>query len=155
MEKSRYLSFNIVESMDFYPAFLLPELGPAEDRKAEFDGRRIEGIDRSTKVEYRRIIQITSEFHHVVGILFEDATVPVLVRLSQVAKGHGIAKTVELSLAAMRLNRYNQITQTLASRQLTEHKDFELIPAREDLYVAVTLILSDDAIKLAPVKMQS
>ena len=139
--------------MDYYPAFLLPELRPTEDCKAEFDGCGIEGIDSPANIEHRRIIQITSEFHHVVGILFEDVTVPVLVRLSQVAKGHGIAKNEELSLATMRLNRYNQITQTLASRKFTEHKDFELIPAGEDLYVAVTLILSDDAIKLDPVKM--
>ena len=155
MEISRYLSFNIVESMDFYPAFLLPELGPAEDRKAEFDGRRIEGIDRSTKFEYRRIFQISSEFHHVVGILFKDAIVSVLVRFCQVTKGHRVPKTEELSLAAVRLNSNHQVAQTFASRQLTEHKDFELIPAREDLYVAVTLILTDEIVELVPVKMRS
>lgn len=81
VEERRYLGFNIVESMDFYPAFLLPELRPAEDCKAEFNGCRIE----------RRIFQITSEFHHIVGILFEDAAVPVLVRFSQVEEGTPVA----------------------------------------------------------------
>ena len=114
MEKRRYLGFNIVESMDFYPAFLLPELRPAEDCKAEFNGCRIEGIDRSTEIEYRRIFQITSEFHHIVGILFEDAAVPVLVRFSQVTAGHGVPETEELSLTAVRLHRNNQIAQTFS-----------------------------------------
>ena len=55
MEKRRHLGLHIVESMDFYPAFLLPKLRPAEDCKAEFNGCRIEGIDRSAKIEDRRI----------------------------------------------------------------------------------------------------
>lgn len=154
MEKRRYLGFNIVESMDFYPAFL-PELRPAEDCKAEFNGCRIEGIDRSSEIEYRRIFQITCEFHHIVGILFEDAAIPVLVRFSQVTAGHGVPETEELSLTAVRLHRNNQITQTFSPLELTEHKDFQLIPAREVLYVLVTLILSNDAIEFAAVKMQS
>ena len=112
MEKRRHLGLYIVESMDFYPAFLLPELRPAEDCEAEFDGCRIEGIDSSTKIEYRRIVQITSKFHHVESILFEDAAVPVLVRFCQVAAGYALAKTEAISLAAMRLHGYNQIAQT-------------------------------------------
>ena len=115
VEERRHLGFNIVESMDFYPAFLLAELRPAEDSKAEFDGCGIEGIDCSTEVEYRRIVQITSEFHHVVGILFEDATVPILVRFCQVAACYGVPESEELSLAAMRLHRDDQIRQTFTS----------------------------------------
>lgn len=49
--------------MDFYHASLLPKLRPAGDCEAEFGDCRIEGIERSTKIEYRRIVQITSEFH--------------------------------------------------------------------------------------------
>lgn len=89
--------------MDFYPAFLLAELRPAEDCKAEFDGCGIEGIDSSTEVEYRRIVQITSEFHHAESILFEDAAVTILVRYCQVATRHGVPEIEELSLAAMGL----------------------------------------------------
>lgn len=154
MEKRRHLGLHIVESMDFYPAFLLPELRPAEDCKAEFDGCRIEGIDRPAEIEYRCISQITSEFHHVVGILFEDAAVPVLVRFCQVAASHRVPETEELSLAAMRLHRNDQITQTFASRELTKHKDFELIPAGEDLYVTVTLILTDEIVELVSIQVR-
>lgn len=154
MEKSRYLSLDIVEGMDFYPAFLLPELGPTEDCKAEFDGRGIEGIDRSAKIEYCRIIQLTSKFHHVVGILLEDAAVPVLVSFCQVATSHGVPESEELSLAAVRFHRNNQIAQTFTPRELTEHKNFELIPAGESLYVPVTLILTNEIVELVTVKVR-
>lgn len=50
VEKRWHLGFNIVESMDFYPAFLLAELRPAEDCEAEFNGCGIEGIDLSAEV---------------------------------------------------------------------------------------------------------
>ena len=109
MEERRHLGFNIVESMDFYPAFLLAELRPAKDCKAEFDCCGIESIDCSTEVEYRRIVQITSEFHHVESILLEDAAVTILVRFCQVATRYGVPETEELSLAAMGLHRHNQI----------------------------------------------
>ena len=116
MEKRRHPGFNIVESMDFYLAFLLAELRPAEDCKAEFDGCGIEGIDRSTKVEYRRIVQITSKFHHLESILFEDAAVPILVRFCQVAACNGVPETEELSLAAM------SSTATIKSRKLSRRE---------------------------------
>ena len=111
VEERRHLGFNIVESMDFYPAFLLAELRPAEDCKAEFDCCGIESIDCSTEVEYRRIVQITSEFHHVESILLEDAAVTILVRFCQVATRYGVPETEELSLAAMGLHNHNQIAK--------------------------------------------
>lgn len=129
MEKSRHLGFDIVESMDFYPALSLPELRPAEDREAEFDGCGIECVDSSAKVEYLRNIQTTSLFHHVVGELLKDAIIPILVRFGQVATGHRISETEELRLAAVSFNRYYQVSQTFASGELTEHKNFQLIPA--------------------------
>ena len=129
MEKRRHLGLHIVESMDFYPAFLLAELRPAEDCKAEFDGCGIEGIDSSTEVEYRRIIQITSEFHHIESILFEDAAVPILVRFCQVAACYALAKTETISLTVMRFHSRNQVSQTLSSGELPEHKNEQLVPA--------------------------
>lgn len=129
MEKSRHLGFNIVESMDFYPALSLPELRPAEDREAEFDGCGIECVDSSAKVEYLRNIQITSLFHHVVGELLKDAIIPVLVRFCQVATSYRVSETEELRLAAVSLNRYYQVSQTFSSGELAEHKNFQLIPA--------------------------
>ena len=81
--------------------------------------------------------------------------VPVLVRFSQVTTGHGVPETEELSLTVVRLHRNDQIAQTFSPWELTEHKDFQLIPAREVLYVLVTLILSNDAIEFAAIKMQS
>lgn len=67
MEKRRHLCFNIVESMDFYPWFSFQELSPVEDCEVEFDGRRIESINRSAKIENLRNIHISSFLHHIMG----------------------------------------------------------------------------------------
>lgn len=125
MEKSWHLGFDIVDSMDFYPALSLPELRPTEDCEAEFDGCGIECVDSPAKVKYLRNIQITSLFHHVVGEVLKDAIIPVLV----VVTGHRVSETEELRLAAVSLNRYYKVSQTFASGELTEHKNFQLIPA--------------------------
>lgn len=115
--------------MDFYPTLSLTELRPAENREAEFDGCGIECVDSPTKVKYPRNIQTTSLFHHVVGELLKDAIIPVLVRFGQVAAGHRIYETEELRLATVSINRYYQVSQTFASGELTERKNFLLIPA--------------------------
>ena len=45
-----------------------------------------------------------------------------------------------------------QVSKTVTSGELAEHKNFELIPARKVLYVAVTVILSNDPVELATVQ---
>ena len=67
---------------------------------------------------------------------------------------HGVPETEELSLTAMRLNGHYQIAQAFTSGELTEHKDFELIPAGEVLYVAVTLILTDEIVELVSIQVR-
>jgi hypothetical protein len=81
-------------------------------------------------------------------------TVPVLVRFRQIAARHRVSKTEELSLAAMRLHGNYQITQTFTSGELAEHKDFELIPAGESLYVAVSLIFANKIVELVSIKIR-
>ena len=88
MEKGWYLGFNIIESMYFYPSLIMPVLGPTKDIQAEFNNRRIKRIDVPIQVEYSRNSQSTSLFHHIMGILFKDMIIPVLVRFCQVASAH-------------------------------------------------------------------
>lgn len=59
------------------------------------------------------------------GEVLKDAIIPVLV----VVTGHRVSETEELRLAAVSLNRYYKVSQTFASGELTEHKNFQLIPA--------------------------
>ena len=115
--------------MNFYTAFLLPELRSAEHCKAEFDGSRIECIDVPSKVEYLCNSQSTSLFYHIVGNLFKDMIVPVLVRFCKITACNRVSESKELSLASV--SRYGdyQFSKTVASGELTEHKNFELIPA--------------------------
>ncbi len=109
MKERWHLGLNIVQSMDFYTAILLPECRPAEDSKAEFNGCRIEGIHVSAEVEYLLNSQSTSLFHHIVGKLFKDVVVSVLVCFRQVAACDRFTEPKMVSLAAVSLNRYYQV----------------------------------------------
>ena len=60
------LEHNIVKRVNFYTAFLLPELRSAEYCKAEFYGSRIESIDVPSKVKYLCNSQSTRLFYHIV-----------------------------------------------------------------------------------------
>ena len=46
----------------------------------------------------------------------------------------------------------DQITQSFAVAQLTEHHRKQLVPATETLYVSVSVVLSYDTIELTAVK---
>ena len=137
--------------MDFYTTLLLPEGCPAEDCKTEFDGRRVESVDVSGKTEYLLNSKSTSLFHHIVGKLFEDVIVPVLVRFREVTPSDGLAEPEVVSLVAVSLDRNDQVSQAFSPGELAEHKNEQLIPTGEALYIAVSQILRDDAIELAAV----
>lgn len=91
----------------------LPSCGTSPSRRLQGRVRRLwnRRHRQFTEVKYRRIVQITSEFHHVVGILFEDAAFPILVRFCQVAACYTLAKTETISLTAMRFHSHNQVSQ--------------------------------------------
>ena len=89
--------------MNFYTAFLLPEIRPAEYCKAELNCSRIESIDVLSEVEYLCNSQSTSLFYHIVGKLFKDMIVPVLVRFCKIAACNGVSESKELSLASVSL----------------------------------------------------
>ena len=115
--------------MNFYTAFLLPELSPAEYCKSEFDSSRIESVDVPGKVKFLCNSQSTSLFYHIVGKLLKDMIVPVLVRLCKIATCDRVSESKELSLASVSLYCDYQVSKTVTSGELTEHKNFELIPA--------------------------
>ena len=129
MKECWHASFNIVKRMNFYTAFLLPELRPAEHCKTKLNCSRIESIYVPSKVEYLCNSQSTSLFYHIVGKLFKDTIVPVLVRFCKIAACNGVSESKELSLASVSLYGDYQISKTVTSGELTEHKNFELIPA--------------------------
>lgn len=102
---------------------------PSRILQAEFNGSRIECIDVPCEVEYLCNSQSTSLFYHIVAKLFKDVKVPVLVRFCKIATCYGVSESKELSLAPMSLYGDYQVSKTVTSEELTEHKNFELIPA--------------------------
>ena len=129
MKECWHASFNIVKRVNFYTAFLLSEIRPVEHCKAELNCSRIESIYVPSKVEYLCNSPSTSLFHQVVGKLFKDTIVPVLVRFCKIAACNGVSESKELSLTSVSLYGDCQVSKTITSGELTEHKNFELIPA--------------------------
>ena len=123
------LCFQIIQCMHLDTTFLLPELRPAEYCKPEFDGSKIEGIDVPSKVKYLCNSQSASLFYHIIGKLFKDMIVPVLVRFCKIAPCDRVSESKELSLASVCLYGDYQVYKTVTSGELTEHKNFKLIPA--------------------------
>ena len=129
MKECWHVNFNIVKPVNFYTAFLLPELRPAEHCKAEFNRSRIESIDVPSKVEYICNSQSTGLFYHIVGKIFKDTIVPVLVRFCKIVACNESSESMEPSLASVSLYGDYQISKPVTSGELIEHKNFELIPA--------------------------
>lgn len=152
VKEGRHLGLDVVQSMDFYTALIPTERSPGEHCKAKVDGCRVEGIDVPAKVEDLLNFQSTSLFNEMVCILFEDMIVPVLVRFSKIASCDRLAEAEVVSLAAVSLNRDDQVPQALSSGKLTEHKNEQLIPTGKALHIAVSQILRDDIIELILVK---
>ena len=61
--------------------------------------------------------------------LFKDMIVPALVCLCKIAACHRVSESKELNLASVSLYGDYQVSKTITSGELTEHKNFELIPA--------------------------
>ncbi len=87
----------------------------------------------------------------MIGKVFEDALVPVLVGLCQVASGDLLAETDAVTLVVMGIQRDNQVAQAVPVGKLAEHEREQLVPAREVLDVFVTTVLSDEIIEMIPV----
>lgn len=110
MEKRRHLSLDIEECMDFYSTLLSSERCPSEDCQTKFDGCRVKGIDVPAKVEDLRNSQSTSLFYHVVGKLFEDVIVSVLVRFCQIAACNPLTKSEAVSLSLVGFHRDDYVS---------------------------------------------
>lgn len=63
-----------------------------------------------------------------------------------------LAKAEMVALAAVSLDDDNQITQTLAIGQLSEHHHQQLVPAGEVLHIAVAAVFCDDTTELVVIQ---
>ena len=88
------LSFDIEKCMDFdAPPLCRTELRPFEKFQTEVYSRRVKRIDMSPEPENFLCPFFAGEFNHVIGEILEDAEIPVLVSLRQVASGYMTSDT--------------------------------------------------------------
>lgn len=72
---------------------MFAEFSPPEDIQAQRDGRGIESIDVTVKLEDIRSPLASGLTDKVVCILLEDAIVTVGIGLAQITSGHMLAKS--------------------------------------------------------------
>ena len=105
----------------------------------------------SVQVENLDSTFLSGSLYHLESELLEDAVIPVFVSLGKVAAGHAFLHPEVVKLPLMSLKSDDQITQSFAVAQLTEHHRKQLIPTTETLYVSVSLILINEMAKLVVV----
>ena len=94
---------------------------------------------------------LSGGLNHVESELLEDAVILVFVSLGKVAAGHAFPHPEVVKFPLMSLKSDNQITQSFAVAQLTEHHRKQLILATEAFYISVSLILINEMAKLVVV----
>ena len=152
VDEGRYLGLDIVHRVDLDTAFGGAELCPLEHAHAQVDGGRVERIDVAVKLEDVGDPPPPRFVYHAVGEVLEDAEVPVLVGLGQVASCGLLPETESVTLLVMGFQRYDQVTQALAIGQLAEHQDEQLVPARKVLDILVTVVFADKVVEVIPIQ---
>ena len=152
VDEGRDLSLDIVHRVDFDAAFGGAELRPFEHAQAQVDGGRVERIDVAVKLEDVGDPPTSRFVYHAVGEVLEDAEVPVLVGLGQVASCSLLSETEPVTLLVMGFQRYDQVPQTLTIGQLAEHQDEQLVPACEVLDILVAIVFADKVVEVISIQ---
>ena len=145
-------NFYIAQRVDLDTAFGGAELRPLEHAHAQVDGGRVERIDVAVKLEDVGDPPPPRFVYHAVGEVLEDAEVPVLVGLGQVASCGLLPETESVTLLVMGFQRYDQVTQALAIGQSAKHQDEQLVPAREVLDILVAVVFADKVVEVIPIQ---
>ena len=90
--------------------------------------------------------------HNLVGELFEDAIIAVVVSLGKIATSYVLAKAEMPGFRSMDLGRKDNIPETLAAGQLAEHQDCELVVTGKLLDILVAIVFSNQIVEIVAVK---
>ena len=107
------------------------ELRPAKERHAEVDCRGVHGIESAVQLKLSGNPSLLSKEHHVEGKLLKDAVVPEVVSLGKRTLVDGSLSESEMKrLLSMGSSYICEFSQSLATHELSEHKDEKLAPRR-------------------------
>ena len=152
VDEGRNLGLDFVHRVDLDAAFGGAEFRPFEHAQAQVDCGRVERIDVAVKLEDVGDPSPPRFVYHTVSEVLEDAEVPVLVGLGQVASCGLLSETEPVTFLVMSFQRDNQVSQALAIGQLAKHQDEQLVPAREVLDILVTVVFADKVVEVIPIQ---
>lgn len=152
MEECRHLRLDVIEGVYLDAALMFVELGPPKHGQTQVDGRGIKSIYAATEFEDVRNPFASCFRHKEVCKLLEDAADAVLVGFREIALGDMLAKAEMVALAAMSLDNDNQITQTLAIGQLSEHHHQQLVPAGEMFHITIAAVFPYEVIEMVSIQ---
>ncbi len=144
MDEGRNIAAQIEQRMEFDRTFVFAKARPGEERQAQIDGRRIEGIDRIFQLYAEAVlgVEFARRPDQAEGEVLINAPVACLVGIGQGAAGNTATNAQVIELCGMRAQASLDVAQAFAVGQLRESHAQELIEVREaECRVATRILL--------------
>lgn len=140
--KNRYLSDDVDLRVDLDSGFCAPEFCPSEHRHAQVDGRGVNSIEFSMKLEILDDSPSLCNGNHEKGELLKDSRVSDPVGIGDGTSGNNIcAETKMESLVPVGSDDVDKFPEAAASGKLPEHEQEKVIPVREFPAICTVVIL--------------
>ncbi len=138
--------------MGFDASILPSKLRPWECCQTQRDSSKIKCVLLSSYIQDVGRSLLVGFLHHKESEVLKDYVVTILILICKSCFSYDIISQSKMVLfTSMCLKSNNHIAQTLAITQLAEHHCKLLVPARELLYVSITIVFANVVVKLCPV----
>lgn len=145
----RYLLRDVNLSVNPDTRLCTTELRPPENRHAEVNGSRVNGIESSMQFKLFGNTFRLSDRHHVEGKLFKDTMISEGVRLGKrLTVDRRFAESEKEGLLAMCNCYISKFPKAVTTDELTKHKKQQVIPVRQTPFTCSVIISSNNSSEL-------
>jgi len=132
--------------------FGISKMSPAEERKTELDGGRIECVNRSIQIDLQAVARVklfrsVDKYFREFGIY---AIIPQFVGIRKGTSRDGATEAKMVQTGLMGAQTYLDVPQTLALGQLRKGHAEKLIPTTETLDAIVPLVMLYASVEFVP-----
>ncbi len=141
---------HVQQRVQFGRTFVAAELSPREEREAQIDGGRVEGVHGLGEVRAERFVavKIAREVNQRLREVAVNAPVANLVGVRQRVARNSSPQTHVIEFGGLGAETGFDIPQAAAIGQLSEQQTKELIPTREIFDVTIALVAIDADLEL-------
>ena len=149
MNVLRYLGDYIKKGVNLDSTFGFSETGPFVQTQTQIYCSGVKGVELSVQNELAVYPLGLGQYYHVISEFFEKSVIPVGIGIFQSTSGNdALSKAEMITLILMGCNNAYQFPEAVTSRQLSEHHQQELIPARHGLGPLICIVTLYHLIKL-------